>query len=161
MAYETTEVAVSTSQGHIRDILQRHRVTELQFGEGTDERGGWARVEFVRQQHVVRITARYRPVDRAVVAEKERRSRTKTGRQIEQDLTQQEARRVWRVLYWTLKARLEAIDEGLEVFEQAFLPYLVNPANEMTVWEGFKDVVLGGALRVNGAGLPALPAGRE
>jgi len=72
---------------------------------------------------------------------------------------EQEQRRVWRVLRWTLEARLVAVDEDLETFEQAFLSYLVDPATDRTMWEAVRDLVEGGAFAIGGPGLRELEAG--
>ena len=39
----------------------------------------------------------------------------------------QETRRVWRVLYWHLKAMFEAADSGVIAVEDIIMPYIVTP----------------------------------
>jgi hypothetical protein len=39
------------------------------------------------------------------------------------------------VLAWNLKARMVAVEEGVESFEEAFLAHLVDPASGRTVYE--------------------------
>jgi len=40
---------------------------------------------------------------------------------------EQEERRVWRVLFWHLKAMFEAADSGVIAVEDIILPYIVTP----------------------------------
>lgn len=40
---------------------------------------------------------------------------------------EQEERRVWRVLYWHLKAMFEAADSGVIAVEDIIMPYIVTP----------------------------------
>jgi hypothetical protein len=42
---------------------------------------------------------------------------------------EQEERRVWRVLYYHLKAMFEAADSGVIAIEDIILPYIVTPDN--------------------------------
>lgn len=39
----------------------------------------------------------------------------------------QEERRVWRVLFWHLKAMFEAADSGVIAVEDIIMPYIVTP----------------------------------
>jgi hypothetical protein len=41
-------------------------------------------------------------------------------------MREQEARRIWRVMAWNLKARLISVEEGVETFAEAFLAHLVT-----------------------------------
>src|SRR4051812_5308701 len=45
------------------------------------------------------------------------------------------AKRIWRVMHWNLKARLVAVDEGVETFEEAFLAHLLDERTGMTIYE--------------------------
>lgn len=163
MAYETTTVSVSSSQEHIRKVLRAHGAVRTAFGESyediDDDTAGHAAVEFVHQDTLVRVFAPLRRPTAKVIADKVNRSRTKDRATIEADLAEQEAKRIWRVLHWTIKARMEAVEEGLETFEQAFLPHIVDPASGQTLWERIQPVIETGALRLGGPGLRALGAG--
>lgn len=164
MAYESTTVSVSSSQEHIRKVLRGHGAVRTAFGESyedTDDEtaAGHAAVEFVHQDTMVRVFATLRRPAPKVIADKVNRSRSKDRATIEADLIEQEAKRIWRVLHWTIKARMEAVSEGLETFEQAFLPHIVDPATDRTLWERIQPVVESGALRIGGSGLRALGAG--
>lgn len=47
----------------------------------------------------------------------------------------QEERRRWRALLLVVKAKLEAVQSGISVFEQEFLGYIVVPATGRTIYE--------------------------
>lgn len=162
MAYETTTVSVSSSQEHIRKVLRGHGAVRTAFGESfedIDDQAGHAAVEFVHCDTLVRVYAPLRRPPAKLVSDKVNRSRTKDRDAIVEELVEQEAKRIWRVLHWTIKARMEAVAEGLETFEQAFLPHIVDPASDQTLWERIKPVIDAGAMRLGGAGLRALGAG--
>lgn len=167
MAYETTTVPVSRSQESIRDLLRHHGATTISFAEqfldDTSDPGkaGSAGVEFVHDDTKVRVFVSIKSPDPKAVRDKVKRARSKTEEQIVAELVEQEARRIWRVLHWTLKARMEAVAENVETFEQAFLPHIVDPATNVTLWERIRGVVEAGALRIGGPGLRALEAGGQ
>lgn len=164
MAYESTTVAVSKSQEQIRDILVKHGAERFSFGEQTGSPipgvAGSVGVEFVFENTMVRMHASLKAPDGEEMADKERRSRTKTLEQVVVEAVQQEAMRVWRVLHWCIKTRMEAIEEGLETFEQSFLPHIVDPSTQQTVWSLLQESVEAGAMRIGGGGMKALGAGR-
>lgn len=136
MAYESTSVPVERSQGEIRKLLIAHAVEQLAFGEERDATGQrWAAVTFRHGAYAVRIKVPLKVVDERAVNTKFSRSRTKGRDEIRDVLFEQEERRIWRVLSWGLKARMVAVDEEVETFEQAFLPHLLNPETGRTIYE--------------------------
>lgn len=139
-AYETTTVPVEKSQGEIRKLLGLHGATRFAFGEETDDAGvRWAAVTFGHAGLVVRIRVPHKPVDEKAIRSKVQRARTKTYEQFEGEAIEQEAKRIWRVMSWNLKARLVAVEEGVETFAEAFLAHLVNPESGQTVYEELAD----------------------
>jgi hypothetical protein len=48
---------------------------------------------------------------------------------------EQDERRRWRALILVIKAKLEAVDSGISVFEEEFLAHIVDPASSRTVGE--------------------------
>jgi len=163
VAYESTDVAVEKSQGEIRKLLFDHGAANFSFGEDVEPNGVFiAMVEFVHGGQRVRMRVPHKPVNPRVLAEKVRRAQTRTADQIKRDLAEQEARRIWRVLFHGLKARLVSVEEGVETFEEAFLAHLVDPASDRTLWEQAKGFIESGAMKLGGAGLsvgqPALPS---
>jgi hypothetical protein len=140
MAYETTTVPVEKSQGEIRKLLTSHGADRFAFGEETDSAGvRWAAISFAYAGHAVRMRVPHKPVDERAIRVKIMRARTKTSDDIRAELTEQEARRIWRVMAWNLKARLVAVEENDETFTEAFLAHLVNEQTGRTVYEELAD----------------------
>lgn len=159
MAYETTDVAVEKSQGEIRKLLFAHGAANFSFGEGLVDGVSWAIVEFVHHDQRVRIRVPHKVINQRLLADKIRRAQSRTPDQIKRDLVEQEARRIWRVLFHGLKARLVSVEESVETFEEAFLAHLVDPASDRTLWEQAQGLIESGALKVGGAGMSlGLPA---
>lgn len=162
MAYDKTSVSVSSSQEQIRNVLIKHRCQSVNFGEryvpdGSVKIG----VEFVYADTLVRMLATISPPEANEVSKKVRNGRSgKSRRDYELEMTEQESRRMWRVLHWAIKVRMEAIEEGLELFEQAFLAHIVDPTSNVTLWDSFEPAIAAGGLRLGGTGLRALEAGR-
>jgi hypothetical protein len=157
VAYEGTSVLVSKSQEDIRRLLQKHGASQFTFGEGTVEGRVFVAVEFVIGNFRVRMKVPLKMQKEDVLATKARRARSKTLGEIRAEANEQEARRIWRVIHWALKARLEAVEEEVETLEQAFLSHLVLD-NGTTVYE---SLVHTGRVDL-GDNMPlALPPGHE
>jgi hypothetical protein len=154
-AYAETTVAVEKSQSEVRALLAKHGATSFAFGEEVDDDGvRWALVTFQARAMLVRIKVPHKAVDQAEVSRRARRARSKTHAEIAFEAHEQEARRIWRVIAWGLKARMVSVEEGVETFEQAFLPHLVNPGTGRTVYEDLSET---GTVELPGP--LALPAG--
>lgn len=137
MAYESTTVPVEKSQGEIRKMLMKHGASRFAFGEERDDDDGrrWAAVSFAYQAHAVRLRVPLRPVSERDVNAKYMRARSKTRDEVRDVLYEQEERRIWRVLAWNLKARMVAVEEGVETFEEAFLAHLLDQRTGQTIYE--------------------------
>lgn len=137
MAYETTGVPVERSQAEIRKLLVANGVKSLSFGEEQEPDGGVRRVAvaFAYKDHSVRIRVPLKKVDEWAVGRKYSRSRTKSRDECRDVLYEQEERRIWRVLAWNLKARLVAVQEEVETFEEAFLAHLLDQSTGRTIYE--------------------------
>ena len=157
MAYETTAVPVEKSQGEIRKLLYQHRASNFAFTEMQHEGQRWAAIDFVLHEQRVRIRVPLKNPNLAAVKAKAQRARTKSAADIEHEMFEQEAKRIWRVMFHTLKARLVSVEEGVETFEEAFLSHLVDPVTGMTMWEAVKGKVEAGALKSGGPGLMTEP----
>jgi hypothetical protein len=134
MAYEGTEVAVSRSQAQIRDLLVKHGATAFSFGEGKVADVVSATIEFESTGYAVRLRVPLKAPTAEEVSKRTARSK-KGAAQATADLFEREAMRIWRVLHWIVKARLEAVEEGVETFEQAFLPHLLDRRTGRTMYE--------------------------
>lgn len=136
MAYEGTTVPVEKSQGEIRSLLMKHGATGFAFGEETSTNGlSWAMVQFQHQSRRVRLRVLLKPVDQNLLARKYQRARSRSREDIERELVEQEAKRIWRVMAWNLKARMVAVTEGVETFEEAFLAHLLDERTGETIYE--------------------------
>lgn len=135
MAYDTTTVPVERSQGEIRRLLTQHGASSFEFGEATVDGTRMAAIGFTHQTRRVRVRVAHKPPDADAIRRKEQRSRSKTYTDLRLEADEQEAKRIWRVLAWNLKARLEAVQEGVETFEEAFLAHLVDERTGETIYE--------------------------
>ncbi len=112
MAYETTEVAVSKSQDAIRKLIYAHKGTGLMLVSHPPREGFEAFITLEDTPYHLRIMATCRQF-------KEGSFRYKGG--FEKAVVQEE-RRVWRVLFWHLKAIFEAADSGVIDIRNVILP---------------------------------------
>lgn len=103
MAYEQTQVAVPKSQDKIRQMLLRHKGGSVAFISDPPLEGFQALVPIDGKTYSVKIMARCR----------DKRD------------PEQEARRIWRVLYHHVKSIFEAADSGVMEFRELMLPYIM------------------------------------
>jgi hypothetical protein len=152
-AYSTTNVPVSRSQDEIRSILRRHGAESFQFGEGTRDGQRMAGVEFTHKGIGVMMLVPIVPPDAAEVERIERAAKRRKGWLDPEPWAEA---RIWRVIAWGLRARLIGVEEGVETFEQAFLPHIVNPATGKTIYAELSEY---GRLDLGDVSLPLLEAG--
>ncbi len=115
MAYERTDVPISDSQSGIRKLVYAHKGTGISFISQPPREGFEALVTMNDIGYHIRVMA----------TAQEGRNR------------EQEERRVWRVLFYHLKAMFEAADSGVIAVEDIILPYIVTPDNR-TIAEHMK-----------------------
>jgi len=108
MSYHETKVPLSQSQSEIRKLVFSHKGTGVTFMSQPPREGFEALVTMGDQAYHIRVmaTCKHQKEPRAV---------------------EQEERRVWRVLYWHLKAMFEASDSGVIAIEDIIMPYIVTP----------------------------------
>ena len=109
MPYDYTQVTTAKSQEQIKKLLAEHGVTIVRITSFPST----AVLEFIKkvgaEQHVpYRISLR-----------------PNVRRDVNAALWDRSERQVWRVAYWWLKAKLEAVKFGLVEFEQEMLPYML------------------------------------
>ena len=119
MAYETTEVAVSKSQDGIRKLIYAHKGTGVILVSQPPREGFEAMVTIEKLPYHIRIMASCKDVTRDRQGWKRSDSAYSSARE-------QEERRVWRVLYWHLKAMFEAADSGVIDIRDVIMPYVVT-----------------------------------
>ena len=150
-AYADTNVAVWRSQEQIRNLLSKLNVV----GVRSTFFSGVGMLEFVRN-----TKGGTRLPYRIVVTPKVNKDTQNPVKELDRA-----ERQVWRVVYWWLKAKVEALDFGLVEFEQEFLPYMMlqdRQGHESTVAQAFFESMAGRLAAGNDpfAGLrPALPEG--
>lgn len=105
VAYDNTKVPISDSQSAIRKLIYSHKGTGVSFISQPPREGFDALVTLENVAYHIRVMA--------------------TGKKGAD--REQEERRVWRVLYWHLKAMFEAADSGVIAVEDIILPYVVTP----------------------------------
>ncbi len=135
MAYEATVVAVESSQAAIRKLLVSYGCQDFTFGEGMSGDVRVAAVGFRANGRAVRMRVPLKTPPHGDVSRKFQRARSKTREDIMAELYEQEARRIWRVLHWIIKTRMEAIAEHVETFEESFLAHLLDEDTGETVYE--------------------------
>lgn len=121
-----SEVPVARSRTHLEQLLRAHGAEGFAYG--------WTsandRVEFVWKNQRVRFTLP-RP-------DRQKFSLTPSGLQRSDKQTDAaidaEDRRRWRALLLVVRAKVEAVESGISIFEEEFLAFIVMP-NEQTVGE--------------------------
>ncbi len=151
-AYEETNVSVERSQAQIRKLLQKFGVERMRYTSLPSE----ALLEFVRVD-------KGKPTPYRIVIRPKLKG---WSRSVDKELDLAE-RQVWRVVYWWLKAKLEAIEFGLLEFEREMLPFMlisVSQGRSATVGDVLPKHLQGalspGEDPFQGV-QPALPAGEK
>jgi hypothetical protein len=118
MAYEATEVPVSKSQEAIRKLIYAHKGTGVMLVSQPPREGFEAMVTMADTAYHIRVmaTCRYPTKDRRGWL---------LGITAKAKAAEQEERRVWRVLFWHLKAMFEAADAGVIDIRDIIMPYVV------------------------------------
>ena len=118
MAYETTQVEVSKSQDGVRKLIYSHKGTGLMLLSQPPREGFEAMVELDKQSYHIRVMASCRTSFKDRYGWSLKESALLRAKE-------QEERRVWRVLYWHLKAMFEAADAGVIDIRDIIMPYVV------------------------------------
>lgn len=123
----TTEVPVAKSKVAIETLLRDHGATEFA--------SGWNPTHDTLQFHMRNQTIRFvlprpDPNDRRFTRDRHGYVLSPVARSKRID---QADRQRWRALYLVIRAKLEAIQSGIAVYEQEFLAFIVDPGTGMTV----------------------------
>jgi hypothetical protein len=132
-AYRDTAVSVEKSMGELRAMLRKHGCEDFHMGQRGD------RAELGFRHHTLRVRMRVPIVPMTEPEAREYASARRKGFEAvwrERDAAAE--RQVWRVLFWLLKTRMEAVEAGVETFTEAFLPHLVHPETGETVYEALE-----------------------
>jgi hypothetical protein len=115
MAYENTEVPVARSQEAIRKLILANKGIGVMFWSKPPREGFEAYIPWGDATYHIRIQAEVRPT-----------RKDKDG--------EASVRRIWRVLYYHMKAIYENAASGVMEFREMMLPYIVT-ANGQTMAE--------------------------
>lgn len=133
-AYDSTATPVASSQEAIRRILSKYGADGVQFSE--DWKAKKIMVRFLYSvatvQYSVLFIVPIREVDVTTPT-----GRPRKGSQLEL-LKAQAHRGVWRAVFWAIKSRMEAVEFGIESFQEAFMSHFEIPGTSSTIG----DVVL-------------------
>lgn len=119
-----TEVPVAKSRMQIEAMLVQHGAGE--FGYGWDAQAD--RIQFTMKDRTIRFTLPRQ--NKSDFAHRKDGSLRPTYQQ--ESVYQQAERQRWRALYLVVKAKLEAVESGIAMFEQEFLAFVVLP-NGLTI----------------------------
>ena len=140
MAYAVeTEVPVERSRVQIEALLTKYGAEGYHTGWQAPRDGdpGWDAVEFLWKQRAIRFRIprpmAKRPDGRLASWAADRYGLPLSGPRL-QRAVEQRTRSQWRVLYLVIKAKLEAVEAGVAVFEEEFLSFIVT-ASGRTVGE--------------------------
>lgn len=117
---ESTKVPVERTKAELERTLRRYGADQIVTGW---DRGTRAVVAFRMAGRPIRLE-----IPMPSRAEVERRSDGKRRGRAAQDRAMDQAERQrWRCLLLFLKARLEAVELGIETLDESFLPHIVLP----------------------------------
>lgn len=139
---ESTEVPVERSKRAIEEMLRQRGV------EGYHT--GWDSlrdvIEFKWKDRLIRFTLRRQKVDDFAF---NRGGQHRSEIQKQQAYAQADRQR-WRALYLVIRAKIEAVEAELAIFEEEFLAFIVVPGKNQTIGEilvpWIQDGTLGKAL---------------
>ena len=120
MSYDTTKVPISQSQEAIWRLIYSHRGTGVSLISQPPREGFEALVTITDMPYRIRVMATCAKVD-PLTSQGKRRAPA-----VIEELRQNEVKRVWRVLFWHLKAMFEAADSGVIDIRDVIMPYVVT-----------------------------------
>lgn len=126
-----TSVSVERSKADIEALLRKHGAEGYHSGwqAASNVAPGWDSIEFLWQGKVIRFKLT-RPALNDATLQKTLQTVRDKGAYLEQL-----SRQRWRLLLLVVKAKLEAVEGGVVVFEEEFLPFIVDPVSGKTVGE--------------------------
>ena len=133
-AYNGTSTTVANSQEAIRKILNKYGADGVQFSEEWKTRR--IMVRFLYSVGSVQYSVLF------IVPIPDVDMKTPTGRTRKESQTAllqaQTHRQIWRAVHWAIKSRMEAVEFGIETFQEAFMSHFEIPGTSSTIG----DVVL-------------------
>lgn len=137
MAYKDTEVPISRSQEQIQKILKKHGAKRFAFGQDLEDDTTYALVRFEHEGLGIRMRVPLKEPTLQRIRNRAAQKRKGEERAYD-DLMDAEAQRIWRVIHYNLKARMEAVEEGVEAFAEAFMAHVILD-NGRTIYESLVE----------------------
>lgn len=139
---ESTEVPTERSKRAIEELLRQRGVE----GYHTGWDAARDMIEFLWKGRQIRFTLKRPTLDDFAF---NRGGQTRTETQKQQAYAQADRQR-WRALYLVIRAKIEAVEADLAIFEEEFLAFIVVPGKNQTIGEilvpRIQDGTLGKAL---------------
>lgn len=134
----TTEVPIAKSKVAVETLLIQHGAKS--YATGWDE--GHDKIQFELFGRTIRfVLPRPDPKDKKYRLDKRGWTLSDSGRL---KLIDQADRQRWRALYLVVRAKLEAVEAGIAIFEQEFLAFVVMP-NGLTIGDQLVPQLQAGA----------------
>lgn len=121
----STTVPVEKTKMEIESIVKRYGATSFASGYGD----GKAYILFKAKNRMVKFVVGL-PEFGDEMFDRPRGARGLWGEGRRREAAAQEERRRWRCLLLVIKGRLEAVETGVETFEEAFLSHIILPNGE-------------------------------
>ena len=122
-----TDVPVSRSQDELRTMLKKHNAARI----GVLEDDGRIEVLFVINNRRVKFGATIPDADAFLITPGgQKRTLANADRARDQFIKER-----WRGLVFLIRAKLESVEQGYELFEEAFMANIVLPESNQTLGE--------------------------
>ncbi len=148
-AYDSTATPVAASQEAIRRILSKYGADGVQFSEEWKERR--IMVRFLYSVGAVQYSVIFK-VPISEISRVSERGRERKQSVID-DLQARAHRGIWRAVFWAIKSRMEAVEFGIETFQEAFMSHFELPGTDKTIGDAILPMIESGKFRL-------LPAGK-
>lgn len=131
MAYASnTDVSSDRSRAEIERTLSRYGADEFAYATRRD----MAVIQFAAEGRTIRFTVPLPDRESHDFTHTPVRGTRRSPAQIEAAY-EQAVRQRWRALALVVKAKLEAVESGIVTFEQEFLPHILVPGQNGTVYD--------------------------
>lgn len=139
-AYDSTSTPVASSQEAIRRILSKYGADGVQFSEEWKEKRIMVRFLYsvVSVQYSVIFKVPIPDISRKSVVGRERKQ------SVIDDLQAKAHRGIWRAVFWAIKSRMEAVEFGIETFQEAFMSHFELPGTDKTIGDAILPMIASG-----------------
>lgn len=129
-----TMVSVDKSIGELRGLLYKYGASGFQFTEMVGGQFTGSEIKFMYEYRLIKLTMPLPDKDSREFTHTPERG-THRGKNAIFRLWEQECRARWQALVKFIQMTLEAIDNGVITFDQAFFPFMVLPDGDTTVFQ--------------------------